>query len=85
MRDPHDTLEITRRALAHFTGKTTDQAPAPMSLEVDAYVDPQVLPETDRILSSLFDMRLPLTFSVEDCRHIAAIIAFCAGRTANGG
>ena len=49
------------------------------------YVDPQVLPETDRILSSLFDMRLPLTFSVEDCRHIAAIIAFCAGRTANGG
>ena len=42
------------------------------------YVDPQVLPETDRILSSLFDMRLPLTFSVEDCRHIGAIIAHCA-------
>ncbi|MEZ5659419.1 MAG: aromatic ring-hydroxylating dioxygenase subunit alpha [Burkholderiaceae bacterium] len=41
MRDPQDTLEITRRAFAHFTAKTTDQAPAPMSLEVDAYVDPQ--------------------------------------------
>jgi dTDP-4-amino-4,6-dideoxygalactose transaminase len=42
------------------------------------YVDPQTLPETDRILSSLFDMRLPLTFSVEDCRHIGSIIAHCA-------
>jgi dTDP-4-amino-4,6-dideoxygalactose transaminase len=42
------------------------------------YVDPQVLPETDRILSCLFDMRLPLTFSVEDCRHIGSIIAHCA-------
>ncbi|MCO6408859.1 DegT/DnrJ/EryC1/StrS family aminotransferase [Hoeflea alexandrii] len=42
------------------------------------YVDPQALPETDRILSSLFDMRLPLTFSVEDCCHIGSIIAHCA-------
>lgn len=41
------------------------------------YVDPQELPHTDRILSCLFDMRLPLTFSVEDCRHIGAIIAHC--------
>ena len=43
------------------------------------YVEQQTLPETDRILASLFDMRLPLTFSVEDCRHIGAIIAHCAG------
>lgn len=42
------------------------------------YVDPQSLPETDRVLSTLFDMRLPLTFSVEDCRHIGSIIAHCA-------
>ncbi|PHR23765.1 MAG: aminotransferase [Hoeflea sp.] len=42
------------------------------------YVDAQELPQTDRILSGLFDMRLPLTFSVEDCRHIGAIIAHCA-------
>jgi dTDP-4-amino-4,6-dideoxygalactose transaminase len=42
------------------------------------YVEQQNLPETDRILSGLFDMRLPLTFSVEDCRHIGAIIAHCA-------
>ena len=42
------------------------------------YVEQQTLPETDRILSGLFDMRLPLTFSVEDCRHIGLIIAHCA-------
>ncbi|MEM8795013.1 MAG: aminotransferase class I/II-fold pyridoxal phosphate-dependent enzyme [Pseudomonadota bacterium] len=39
------------------------------------YVAPQNLPETDRILSGLFDMRIPLTFSLADCEHIAAIIA----------
>lgn len=44
------------------------------------YVESQQLPQTDRILSSLFDMRLPLTFSVEDCRHIGAIIAHCAAQ-----
>lgn len=44
------------------------------------YVDAQHLPGTDNVLSSLFDMRLPLTFSLEDCRHIAAIIAHCAER-----
>lgn len=46
------------------------------------YVDQQDLPETDRILASLFDMRLPLTFSIEDCRHIGSIIAHCAGNYA---
>lgn len=38
------------------------------------YVAPQTLPETDRILSGLFDMRLPLTFSLEDCALIGEII-----------
>ncbi|MEQ8480724.1 MAG: DegT/DnrJ/EryC1/StrS family aminotransferase [Hoeflea sp.] len=42
------------------------------------YVEAQHLPGTDDMLSSLFDMRLPLTFSLEDCRHIAAIIGHCA-------
>ncbi|MEL7215492.1 MAG: DegT/DnrJ/EryC1/StrS family aminotransferase, partial [Pseudomonadota bacterium] len=37
-----------------------------------AYVAPQPLPRTDAILSDLFDMRLPLTFSLEDCDLIAA-------------
>jgi dTDP-4-amino-4,6-dideoxygalactose transaminase len=41
------------------------------------YIQAQDLPRTDRVLSGLFDMRLPLTFSLEDCRHIAGIIAHC--------
>ncbi len=38
------------------------------------YVKPQALPKTDAILAGLFDMRLPLTFSLEDCDLIAAHI-----------
>jgi hypothetical protein len=35
------------------------------------YMSRQKLPRTDRILSDLFDMRLPLTFTLEDCDLIA--------------
>ena len=38
------------------------------------YAPAQRLPKTDAILAGLVDMRLPLTFSVEDCRLIARII-----------
>ena len=38
------------------------------------YVTAQDLPRTDAILATLFDMRLPLTFSEADCRLIADII-----------
>ena len=38
------------------------------------YIAPQNLPRTDSIQSGLFDMRLPLTFSMEDCDLIAAHI-----------
>ncbi|MEW5423602.1 DegT/DnrJ/EryC1/StrS family aminotransferase [Amorphus sp. 3PC139-8] len=43
-----------------------------------AYMEPQSLPKTDAILAGLFDMRIPLTFSVEDCRQVAEIIAASA-------
>ena len=39
-----------------------------------AYADPPVLPRTDAALATLLDMRLPLTFSLEDCALIARII-----------
>ena len=39
-----------------------------------AYVEAQSVPNTDRILSCLFDMRLPLTFTLEDCDFLAIII-----------
>lgn len=41
------------------------------------YVEPQQLPESDRLLSILFDMRIPLTFSVADCQQIGSIIREC--------
>lgn len=38
------------------------------------YTAPQHLPQTDRVLSTLLDMRVPLTFDLDDCAHIAAIL-----------
>ncbi|MEM7178449.1 MAG: aminotransferase class I/II-fold pyridoxal phosphate-dependent enzyme [Pseudomonadota bacterium] len=45
------------------------------------YVDRQTLPQSDEIFATLFDMRLPLTFAVEDGEVIARIIGDCAGET----
>ncbi len=38
------------------------------------YVEAERMPKTDRILSAIVDVRLPLTFSLEDCSLIARII-----------
>ena len=38
------------------------------------YAHSAPLPETDRVLSGLLDMRVPLTFSLDDCAKIARII-----------
>ncbi len=38
------------------------------------YMPAQTLPTTDRLLSTLFDLRLPLTFSLDDCRLIGEVI-----------
>lgn len=38
------------------------------------YADPAPLPQTDRVLAGLIDMRVPLTFTPEDCALIARII-----------
>lgn len=42
------------------------------------YVEMQALPRTDEVLSSLFDMRIPLTFSIADCARIGDIIVASA-------
>ena len=39
------------------------------------YVPAQSLPQSDAILAGLFDMRLPLTFSLADCTLVGAHIA----------
>lgn len=44
-----------------------------------AYVEAQNLPQTDAILARLLDMRVPLTFDLEDCRIITGIVAEEAG------
>ena len=41
------------------------------------YLAPDLLPRTDAIFRRLFDMRLPLTFSIDDCRLIGHIISAC--------
>ncbi len=38
------------------------------------YAEPQSLPQSDRILAGVVDMRVPLTFSLDDCKLIARII-----------
>lgn len=39
-----------------------------------SYAPQQDLPQTDAILTGLMDMRIPLTFSLEDCALIARIV-----------
>ena len=38
------------------------------------YATSSIMPKSDRILAGLLDMRIPLTFSIEDCALIARII-----------
>ncbi len=38
------------------------------------YAEPEALPQTDRVLAGLIDMRLPLTFTRQDVGQIARII-----------
>lgn len=38
------------------------------------YIEKAELPQTDHVLSRLYDCRLPLTFSVEDCSLIGKIV-----------
>ncbi len=49
------------------------------------YVAPQSLPKSDDVLAGLFDMRLPLTFSLSDCTHVGEIIAACVPAEALAG
>ena len=38
------------------------------------YVDAPAMPDSDRVLAGIVDMRVPLTFTLEDCVQIARII-----------
>ena len=45
------------------------------------FADAQVLPNAERVLAGLCDMRLPLTLSQADCQAIAAVIRAAMNRT----
>ena len=47
------------------------------------YAPHEPMPQTDKILAGLVDMRIPLTFSLEDCRTIAKIIHAEVGKVLN--
>lgn len=47
------------------------------------YVPAQSLPTTDRIMATLFDMRLPLSFSRGDCALIAELICDAVSEVAS--
>ncbi|WP_282064536.1 DegT/DnrJ/EryC1/StrS family aminotransferase [Aliiroseovarius marinus] len=49
------------------------------------YADTPSLPKTDRILKGILDLRLPLTFSLDDCALIARIIRDVVGRVHQAG
>ena len=49
------------------------------------YAPSQAMPATDRILAGIIDMRVPLTFSLEDCALIARIIRAEVGAVFQGG
>jgi len=54
MEDRATMVDLARRALRHFENRTTDQAAAPMSMPVDAYVDPErYAAERERIFKHL--------------------------------
>jgi len=47
------------------------------------YVDSAKLEQTNQVLHRLYDCRIPLTFSVDDCEQIAQIIVDVASSTVN--
>lgn len=63
MNRSDEMRELTRRALEHYRHGTTDQAPAPYAIPIDAYTDPErYAREIDRIFKHL---PLALALSIE--------------------
>ena len=79
---PHDAERFLAATAARGVELKWFGAPEPVGFTSThrtwRFVPAQDLPRTDRILAGLFDMRLPLTFTLEDCDLIALIIRDCA-------
>ncbi|MEM9438527.1 MAG: aminotransferase class I/II-fold pyridoxal phosphate-dependent enzyme [Pseudomonadota bacterium] len=70
--------EVVRRCGARGVELKWFGAPEPVAFTSTYrfwhYANPTPLPASDRVLRAVMDMRLPLTFSLEDCAQIARII-----------
>jgi hypothetical protein len=44
------------------------------------YIEVQSLAHTDRILNALFDIRIRLTFTPDECQRVVEIMACCANQ-----
>lgn len=79
---PAAILDFLSRALERGIALKWFGAPSPVAYtsrhDSWRYIAPQALPQTDRVLSTLIDMRIPLTFSEADCAVIGSIIRDCA-------
>ena len=75
---PERVAEVVKRCLARGVElKWFGEAePKGFTSRYDSwrYAEVKPMPATDRILSGILDMRVPLTFSIEDCQLIARII-----------
>ena len=76
--DAADVQQVVARCLARGVELKWFGAPEPAGFtsrhDSWRYAPPQPLPRTDRVLAGLLDMRVPLTFSLDDCALIARII-----------
>ncbi|MCH2075343.1 MAG: aminotransferase class I/II-fold pyridoxal phosphate-dependent enzyme [Rhodobacteraceae bacterium] len=70
--------EVVRRCGARGVELKWFGAPEPVAFTSTyhswRYAEPEAMPASDRILRAVMDMRLPLTFSLENCALIARII-----------
>jgi hypothetical protein len=78
----NDSTYVLREVLARCLARGVElkwfgaEEPVGFTSRYDSwrYAPVPQLPRTDRVLAGLVDMRLPLTFSLEDCALIARII-----------
>jgi len=70
--------EVLRRCAARGVDLKWFGAPEPVGFTSKydqwRYAETAPMPESDRVLAGILDMRVPLTFSLEDCALIARII-----------
>jgi len=79
-----ELLALTRRALAHYRNRTTDQADDIMSMAVSAYTDPERYErEVDRVFRQLpLAMALSLEFPIWPSISSTPRCCWCGAKTA---